>query len=479
MTQTTPVLIEDGHALEEAFEQQRLAALNAPPSDARYRRDQLDRLIDGLREHQDVLVEAMNADFGRRAHDESRLIDVLGPMLDARHARRHLKGWMKPSRRTPELLFRGNSARVHYQPKGVVGVIVPWNFPVYLALSPMIAALSAGNRVMIKMSESTPRTASVLADLLRSLYSPEEVVVVGGELELAQKFSSLPFDHLIYTGSTQVGRLVMQAAAKNLTPVTLELGGKSPAIVSENGDLDTAASRIAHGKSVNGGQICIAPDYALVPESCVPEFVDGLARAYRKMYPAGSDGSHDTDIISERHYDRLQALLADAESKGATLHYFDENPRSGKHLPLVAVSGVDDSMKLMQEEIFGGVLPIVSYRSLDEVVEYIQSGERPLALYFFGDSNEEADFVLERTHSGGVSINDWGWHAFNHDMPFGGIGASGMGHYHGREGFHELSNARSVFQRRRWFPIHLFNPPYGGIHKLTFRLFIGKPKSRK
>ncbi|EDY85467.1 coniferyl aldehyde dehydrogenase [gamma proteobacterium HTCC5015] len=470
-----PVLIEDGAALETAFTNQRQAMLHNAPADYEHRKSQLDRLIAGLREHQDSLVDAMNADFGRRAHSESRLIDVMGPIMDARHARKHLKKWMKPSRRSPEMLFKGNSTQVRYQPKGVVGVIVPWNFPLYLGLSPMIAALSAGNRVMIKMSETTPRTASVLADFLRSLYPPEEVVVVGGEVELAQHFSSLPFDHLVYTGSTHVGRLVMQAAAKNLTPVTLELGGKSPAIVSESGSLAMAASRIAHGKSVNGGQICISPDYALVPQDSVDEFVDELGKAYAKMYPADADGSHDTDVVTQRHFQRLQELLSDAESKGAKLHYLNDKPRSEKHLPLVAVTHVSDDMRLMQEEIFGGILPIKGYRVLDDVVEYINRGERPLALYFFGDNQAEAEFILEHTHSGGVSINDWGWHAFNHDMPFGGTGASGMGHYHGKEGFLELSNARSVFQRRLWFPIHLFNPPYGGIHKMAFRLFIGKP----
>lgn len=476
MTSTTPALplIESLEALEAAFAAQKQAFSAQPYPEYAYRADQLKRLKRAIAANQDALAEAMDTDFGRRSHNESKLIDVLGSMLDINHSLRALKRWMKPSKRRPELLFTTNSVSVRYQPKGVVGIIVPWNFPVYLAVSPLVAALAAGNRVMVKMSESTPQTAKTFAAILAEVFSQDEVAVVGGELELAQQFSSLPFDHLLYTGSTNIGRQVMQAAAKNLTPVTLELGGKSPAVVSADSDLAEAAQRIAHGKSVNGGQICIAPDYALVPEVKQVEFLDHLRKEYHKMY-AGGSGEDDTDVISQRHYQRLQDMLEDAREKGAEIHYMAEDqPRSPKHFPLTVVTGVTDDMRVMQEEIFGSILPVKTYRQLDEAIAHINQGERPLALYFFGRNAAEANYVLDSTHSGGASVNDWGWHAFNHDVPFGGVGASGMGKYHGHEGFLEFSHARSVFRRHRFFPVKLFNPPYGAIHKTVFRLFIGK-----
>lgn len=469
----THPLIDTEAELLACFESQQAAYANDTQPSYESRSSQLKALKKAMQENQNRIAEAINEDFGRRSINESKLIDVMGCVLDINHSLSALKGWMKPEKRKTELLFKGNSASVHYQPKGVVGIIVPWNFPVYLAVAPLTAALAAGNRAIIKMSESTPRTTQVLAEVLAEVFSPSQVAVVGGEVEMAQYFSSLPWNHLIYTGSTNVGRLVMQAAAKNLTPVTLELGGKSPAVVSREGDLALAARKLVHGKTTNGGQICISPDYAFVPEELVADFIDLMGRYYTDMYVGGLDK---TDVVSDRHYQRLLDIIDDAQQKGGEIRQFGQAEAGSRYLPLTVISETQDDMRAMQEELFGSILPIVSYKQTDDVIERINRGDRPLALYYFGDNEQEQALVLEKTHSGGVTINDWGWHAFNHDLPFGGIGASGMGKYHGKEGFLELSNARPVFKMKKAFPIQLFHPPYGKLHEKVFQMFLGDPK---
>jgi len=469
----THPLIETEAALQSVFEDQQAAfAQDTYPSYAE-RQAQLKSLKKALQENQDRIAEAINQDFGRRSINESKLIDVMGSVLDINHSLKGMRGWMKTSRRKTELLFKGNSASVQYQPKGVVGIIVPWNFPVYLAIGPLAAALAAGNRAVIKMSESAPETTKALAEVIAEVFSPSQVAVVGGEVEMAQYFSSLPWDHLVYTGSTNVGRMVMQAAAKNLTPVTLELGGKSPAIISQKGNLADAARKLAHGKTTNGGQVCIAPDYALLHPSQVDEFIEHMDKAYSSMYAGGLDK---TDVVNDRQHQRLQGVIQDAREKGADVRVLGQQQADGRYIPLTLVNNTTEDMRVLQEELFGPVLPIVTYESLDDAIAYINKGDRPLALYFFGDSDQEQAEVLRRTHSGGVTINDWGWHAFNHDIPFGGVGASGMGKYHGKEGFLELSNARSVLKVTKGFPIQLFHPPYGLLHKKIFKMYLGEPR---
>ena len=469
----THPLIETEAALLSTFEGQQAAYLKDTYPSYETRQAQLQALKRALQDNQDTIADAINKDFGRRSLNESKLIDVMGCVMDINHSLKHMRDWMKTSRRKTELLFKGNSASVQYQPKGVVGIIVPWNFPVYLAVAPLAAALAAGNRAMIKMSESTPETTQLLAEIIASVFSPSQVAVVGGEVDMAQYFSNMPWNHLVYTGSTNVGRLVMQAAAKNLTPVTLELGGKSPAIVSRQVNLADAARKLAHGKTTNGGQICIAPDYALLHASQVEEFIGHVDKAYSAMYANGLDK---TDVVNDRQYQRLQSVIEDAREKGADVRVLGQQQADGRYIPLTVVNKTSAEMRVLQEELFGPILPIVTYETLADAIGYINKGDRPLALYFFGDNDEEQAEVLKRTHSGGVTINDWGWHAFNHDIPFGGIGASGMGKYHGKEGFLELSNARSVLKLTKGFPIQLFHPPYGLIHKKVFRMFLGEPR---
>ena len=328
---------------------------------------------------------------------------------------------------------------------------------------------------MIKVSEFSPRTTALLRTMLGECFPEDEVAVCGGAVEAAQAFNALPFNHLVFTGSPRVGREVMRAASENLTPVTLELGGKSPAIVGIDADLRDAALRIAHGKAFNAGQICVAPDYALVPRGKAAEFATAVRDAFGKLYPSVRGNPEYTSIITERHAARLRHLLDDARAKGATLLSCGDASSAGRQMALTVVTDANDRMQLMQEEIFGPILPVLEYDRLDDALALVRAGERPLSLYAFGLSEAEQARVLKETHAGGVTLNDWGWHVFQHDLPFGGIGNSGMGSYHGEEGFRELSHAKSVFKRHRWFPVGLFYPPYGNVvQRLSMRLYLGK-----
>ena len=453
--------------------QQRAFAANPYPS-LDERRTNLRALKKQLSRYQDLLAEAMSEDFGFRAPAESKMLDILGSTLEISHALSHLKRWMKPSRRATELLFLSNSLRVTYQPKGVVGVITPWNFPLYLALGPVAMALAAGNRVMLKMPEITPKTNAMLRRMLAEVFSEDLVALVGEELEDPNAFTSLPFNHIVFTGSPAVGRIVMRTAAANLTPVTLELGGKSPAVVLPDYSVREAATRITHGKTTNSGQICVSPDYALVPRAKVGEFVENVKKSFVSMYGPRIQDSHDyTSVVDDRQHQRILALLEDARAKGATIAPCGE-VGPGRKMPLHVVTNVTPDMRLMQEEIFGPILPVAAYDGVSDAIDYINAGPRPLALYCFSHDKQAREKVLERTHSGGVTINDWGWHVMNHDAPFGGIGNSGMGTYHGVEGFRELSHAKTVFKRHRFFPVGLFYAPYGNIvQRLSLKYFVG------
>jgi coniferyl-aldehyde dehydrogenase len=458
------------------FAAQRAAFDADPYPSASRRRTSIKALKREISRYQDVLAGAMSRDFGFRAPTESKMLDLLGSTLEANHAIAHLKGWMKPSRRTTELLFLSNSLSVTYQPKGVVGIIVPWNFPVYLAVGPLVAALAAGNRVMIKMSEITPVTNAALARMLSEVFQEEEVAVVGEELADPNVFTALPFDHIIFTGSPAVGKIVMRTASESLTPVTLELGGKSPAVVMRDYPLADAAKRITHGKTANCGQICVSPDYALVPHERVSDFVAEVKSNALKMCASNPGDSDQTWIVNDRHCERLNGLLSDARDKGATVipcADYDVG-RNGRRMPLHVITNCTAEMRIMNEELFGPILPVVPYDTLEEAIRFINAGERPLAMYCFSHDATERQALLRRTHSGGVTINDWGWHAINHDAPFGGVGHSGMGTYHGAEGFRELSHAKTVFKRHRFFPVGLFYPPYGNLaQRLSLKLFLG------
>jgi len=459
----------------DLFARQQQAFLKHTKPSAAQRREHLKALKRQLSRYQDLLCEAIAQDFGQRAPAETKMLDLLTTTLEANHAITHLGRWMRASKRWPELLFASNSLKVEYQPKGVVGVIATWNFPVYLSLGPLVTALAAGNRVMIKMPETTPATNATLKAMLAEVFDEDHVALIGAELADPNAFSSLPFNHIVFTGSPAVGKLVMAQAAQNLTPVTLELGGKSPAVVMNDYSIADAAYRIAHGKGVNCGQVCVAPDYALVPRAKVGAFVLELKKSFAALYKGQTAGSSDyTAIASERHAARIEGLLDDARAKGAGIDVCGALDGQGRQQPLHIVTGVSAEMALMREEIFGPILPIVPYDSLDEAIEYIQNRPRPLALYAFSHDVKARGELLARTHSGGVTINDWAWHVVNHDAPFGGVGNSGMGNYHGEEGFRELSHARTVFKRHRFFPISLFYPPYGNIvQHLSLALFLG------
>ena len=369
-------------------------------------------------------------------------------------------------------MFQPASAKVVYQPVGVVGVIVPWNYPLYLAMGPLIGALAAGNRVMLKLSEYTPATGRLLKDLLGRIFPEDMVAVVLGDAEVAMGFSGLAFDHLLFTGSTHVGKQVMRAAADNLTPVTLELGGKSPAIVSAGVPLKDAARRIAWGKTLNAGQTCIAPDYVLVPHERVDGFIEAYRQAVLDFYPTLADNPDYTAIISERQLARLEHLQTDACEKGARLMPLYAQGQ-GRRMPHALLLDVNDQMQVMQDEIFGPLLPVVAYSTLDEALAYINSRPRPLALYYFGYNKAEQQRVLQDTHSGGVCINDTLLHVAIDDLPFGGIGQSGMGRYHGHEGFLTFSHAKGVLSKQRWNSSLAIYPPYGrSLVRLIQKLFI-------
>jgi coniferyl-aldehyde dehydrogenase len=455
---------------------QQAAFAAAPYPLAGERRARLKALRAALRAHQDHLVTAIGADFGCRSPFESRLADVLGPVLEINHALAHLGEWMRSRRRRTELLFATNRAYVMYQPKGVVGIIAPWNFPVYLALGPLTAAIAAGNRAMIKMSEYTPRTTEAVRRMLGECFPEDEVAVIGGAVEAGRAFAALPFDHLVFTGSPAVAPQVMRAAAEHLTPVTLELGGKSPALVAPGADFAAAARAVAHGKAFNSGQICVSPDYALVPAQRVREFAEQAAAAFRAMYPDVRGDADYTSIVNDRQYARLQDLLRDATAQGADVIAAGP-PGDGRRLPLHVVTGVTEGMRIAREELFGPILPVIGYESVESAVRYVNARPRPLALYPFGFDEDALQRLLEQTHAGGVTVNDWGWQVFNHDLPFGGSGQSGMGGYHGVEGFRELSHAKSVLRRHRFFPVRLFYPPYGTlVQRLVVRFYLGKSR---
>ena len=460
--------------MQGVFERQRLAFLQHPYPTLAERKAKLKTLRALLQRYQDQIVTAVSADFGGRAPAETKLAEVLGPVFEINHALHALGGWMKPKKRSTELLFLGNSVRVNYQPKGVVGVIGAWNFPLYLSVGPLVAALAAGNRVMIKMSELSPRSTALLAQMLAEGFAEDEVAVFGGEVAQAEAFSHLPFNHIVFTGSPAVGHHIMRAASQNLTPVTLELGGKSPALVSAEGPLAAAAERIAHGKAFNSGQICVSPDYALVPRSKVEEFATEVQASFRKLYPTVQGNHEYTSITSEPHAQRIRDLLAEATAKGAKVTACGDNG-PGRRIPLHVVTGVTEDMRIAKEELFGPILPVIPYDNIDQAIAYIAARPRPLAMYPFGFSGAELDKLMRKTHSGGVSVDDWGWHVFNHDLPFGGVGNSGMGTYHGEEGFRELSHAKGTFKRFRWFPMGLFYPPYGNlVQRLVFKFYLGK-----
>jgi coniferyl-aldehyde dehydrogenase len=462
--------------MHQLFDQQRDAFRTQPMPDAGSRIDALKSLKSALLRYQEPLIQAISTDFGRRSADETRLAEILPAIEGIKYVSKRLRRWMKPSSRHVGMAFQPGKAKVIYQPLGVVGVIVPWNYPLYLAMGPLTGALAAGNRVMIKMSESTPETARVFAQMLGDIFDEDQVAVITGEAEVGMAFSTLAFDHLLFTGSTGVGKHVMRAAAENLTPVTLELGGKSPAIVSKDVPLADAAERIAFGKGVNAGQTCVAPDYVLCPRDRIDGLVEALRIQFARLYPTLRDNADYTQVVNPRQYQRIQGYLQDARDKGARvieLNPADEAFSDTRVLPPTLLLDVTDDMKIMQAEIFGPLMPIVPYDRIEEAMAYIADRPRPLALYYFGYDKAEQERLMNQTHAGGMCINDTILHVAQDDMPFGGIGPSGMGHYHGHEGFLTFSKAKGVYIKQRFNGARPIYPPYGGtVLKLVYKLFI-------
>ncbi|MEM1299920.1 MAG: aldehyde dehydrogenase family protein [Pseudomonadota bacterium] len=441
-----------------------------PVPSAEVRIDRLRRLERALLGAKDELIAAMQADFCHRSAFEADLADITMTLGEIRENRKSLKRWMKPRRVGVPKHFLPARGRVLPQPKGVAGIIAPWNYPVHLAIGPLAAALAAGNRAMMKPSELSPRTSDRMARMIAEAFDPLEVTVVTGGPDVAVAFSALPFDHLMFTGSTKVGRMVAEAAARNLTPVTLELGGKSPTIVGESADLAYSSQRIALGKTANGGQTCVAPDYVLVPRALMADFAEMLAGAMRKLYPAESAGRDYTGLISERHFARLQSMLAEAEDAGTQIIRLDDlaiDPARRQFAPALILDP-DPGLTVMQEEIFGPLLPIVPYDSRAEAMAYVAARPAPLALYIFTDSREERDAWMEKSLSGGAGVNETCFHAAA--LPFGGVGESGMGAYRGQRGFDTFSHLKSVFYQPKRNGAFLFDPPITDFKRRIARM---------
>ncbi|MGR5558522.1 coniferyl aldehyde dehydrogenase [Vibrio fortis] len=459
--------------MTKVFAQQKSYFRANSNTDLQTRQNNLARLKELLVRYQDQIIDALSEDYGQRARYDSLIADITPSLHLIDYNRKNLKKWMEPSRRGAGLMLQPAKVSVHYQPLGVVGIIVPWNFPITLSIGPLATALAAGNVAMMKMSEFTPATNRVLKKMLSEGFSEDQIAIIEGEADVAAQFSALPFDHIMFTGSTTVGKHVMKAASANLTPVTLELGGKSPTVIAPDIDVMDAVERILFSKSLNAGQICVAPDYILIQKAKVNEFVEAYKSYFRKLYPAGLESKELTSVINQRQYARLKGVIDDAKQKGATVHTVreqaqdDVNHRMTPHL----LTDVNDDMIALQDELFGPVLPIVPYDTLDEAIEYINDRPRPLALYIMSHESETQNAILSRTHSGGVCINDSLVHVAADDAPFGGIGPSGMGHYHGIEGFKTFSHAKTVLSRGKINYTKLLHPPYNSaFKKLIFKV---------
>ena len=459
--------------LQQLFDLQHQASRQQVDVPALVRKERLLRIQKILHEHGTTLAAAVQADFGVRSPQLTEMADLMVLRTMLSHTLRNLNQWMRPQRVwTPVHLLPG-TGRIEHQPLGVVGIISPWNYPLQLALGPAIAAIAAGNRVMLKPSELTPHTSAQLAHVIGQFFAPEEFCVIQGDTQVASHFSGLPFDYLVFTGSTAVGRKVAMAAAQHLTPTTLELGGKSPCIISNDCDLETAALRIAHGKLLNAGQTCIAPDYLLLPRGQEQAFEQAFRKAVAQLFPTLSGNPDYAAIINQKHFNRLRNLAQQAEAEGAQVQWLESAAQLSssaapgwgdavqRQMTPALVWNVHSGMAIMQEEIFGPLLPVITYDRLDDVIHAINAGERPLALYWFGNDDKLRDSVLRRTVSGGVTVNDTLMHVAHDNLPFGGVGPSGWGAYHGKHGFLRFSHQKSVFLQAKWSPASWLYPPYG------------------
>ena len=467
--------------MQDALKAQRESYLQEGFVSVETRIDRLNRAIDVLVRHADRISEAINKDFVCRPDQINLMTDVAASIGSMKHCRKHLKKWMKDEKRpsTFPLGLLGGRSHIQYQPKGVVGIVAPWNFPVAMVFQPLAGILAAGNRAMIKPSEFTPETSKVIEEIVAEAFDPTEVTTFSGGPEVGQAFSALPFDHMIFTGATNIARHILTAAARNLVPVTLELGGKSPVVISRSADLEQAMQRVMLGKTLNAGQICLAPDYLLVPEEQLEQVISLATKAVKEMYSSLRDNDQYTSVINERHHKRLSGYLEDAVQRGCRIIPLnpaneDFSNGTGKIPPTLIVSPESDTL-CMEEEIFGPLLPIRTYKDFDETIDYINANPRPLAAYYFGTDKGEEEAFLHRTTSGGVCINDVIFHIAQEDMPFGGVGPSGMGAYHGIEGFKTFSHAKSIYSQTLKFNVAKLGgmlPPYGKTSEKTIKAQI-------
>lgn len=483
MTMNATIVKQEEFEAVELFKRQRQAFLREDFPSLKLRKSRLKSLRAAVLEYRHDLEEAASEDFGHRSRHETGMLELSVIIQSIDYLSRNLRRFMKPERRHVSLIYRAGSARVEYQPLGVVGIMAPWNYPVSLTLIPLATALAAGNRALLKPSELTPRVSNVIRKLLEDAFSPEEVAVVLGGPEIGAAFSQLPFDHLFFTGSTQVGRKVMKAASDNLVPVTLELGGKSPVIVAAGQVNAYNVDNIVFGKLSNGGQTCVAPDYALVHEDDLDRFIALFSASVSRFYPQGPTSPDYTSIISDQHYQRLTGLINGAEKAGAKVIQVGIRPESAsgrvRTLAPTLVVGAGDNSAIMEQEIFGPILPIRTYRSLDDVIQYVNERPRPLALYYFGARDADCERLLQRTTSGNVGINNTLMHVALDDLPFGGVGPSGMGAYHGIEGFRAMSHGKGIFVQGRWNLPSLARAPFGWFADVALRLTLGVGKPRK
>jgi len=466
-------MTQDMHAV---LTRQKAAHLRDGAPSAEMRMERIDRCIALLADYRTEIEDALIEDFGARSREATAFTDVASSIGTLKHAKAGLKAWMKPEKRktSPAILgLFGAKAEVRFQPKGVVGIISPWNFPVNLTFTPLAGVLAAGNRAMIKPSEYTPATSALMERMFGSVFSPEEIAVITGGPDVGQAFAGLAFDHLVFTGATSIAAHVMRAAAENLTPLTLELGGKSPVILGQSADMKVAAARIMNGKTLNAGQICLAPDYVLAPADRLAEFVDEAQKAVTNMFPTIKDNPDYTAIVSQRHYERLTGYVDEARASGARVIEIkpdSEDLSQQEHRRIAPTLIIDpgDDLQVMKDEIFGPVLPVKGYASVAEAVAYVNAHDRPLGLYYFGQDAAEREAVLTDTTSGGVTVNDVIMHVAQEDLPFGGIGPSGMGSYHGHDGFKEFSHRKAIYTQLKndLAQLKALRPPYGeGIRK--------------
>ncbi|ALH95112.1 coniferyl aldehyde dehydrogenase [Acinetobacter equi] len=466
----------DDSRLHEILNVQKIAYQQSPASTAKQRIDRLARLKRVLIKYQDEMAEAINQDYGNRSISETKIGELLTCLEHIKYYSKNLTNWMKPSKRHIGIIHQPAKGWVEYQPLGVIGIITPWNYPLLLSIGPLICALAAGNHAMIKISSASAHFGHVLEKVIAEAFPQELVAVINGGGKVSNDFSHLPFDKIIFTGSTNVGKTVMAAAAQNLVPVILELGGKSPVLVHESSDMQDVAQRIAVGKLWNAGQTCVAPDYMFLPKGKTQEFLEHFAYFVNEMYPHLLNNPDYTSIVNDKQYGRLQGYLDNARKNGAKIIEFNplhEDVALHRKIAPIVLTGVTPEMEIMQNEIFGPLLPIMEYDQIDDVIHFINSRPRPLALYYFDFDQARADFIAQRTHSGHFGINTVLTHVAQDDLPFGGIGASGMGKYHGPEGFFSLSHERSMMSNPKLYSLKFILPPFNKpIHRLISKTLL-------